>query len=332
MYPLAMVLFLDQNCTRMNAIVKKEKKAAAHSTAFSVRHMLAALNLGSSDESVLRYLDFFTAAVPVKTTRILHVIPRFEWFQGLEPVAAMVPDALGFNKGVREEVESRVQMHPLCQQSKVSSEVREGNPLEHILSEAEALKADLVVVGQKREAADRGILAGNLVRKAPANVLIVPEYAPAQISHIVVPVDFSPYSVKALETALALRRTLGASVRITCVNVYELPNLNIYLVEKIEDVRRMVVEDRRAAFRDFLKRYAGAEADTIETAFVERQSSSVASCIYGYVRQQGANLLVMGAKGHSQVERLLLGSVSESLLKIDGDVPMLVIRLVARGQ
>ena len=326
MYPLAMVLFLDQNCTRMNAIVKKEKKAAAHSTAFSVRHMLAALNLGSSDESVLRYLDFFTAAVPVKTTRILHVIPRFEWFQGLEPVAAMVPDALGFNKGVREEVESRVQMHPLCQQSKVSSEVREGNPLEHILSEAEALKADLVVVGQKREAADRGILAGNLVRKAPANVLIVPEYAPAQISHIVVPVDFSPYSVKALETALALRRTLGASVRITCVNVYELPNLNIYLVEKIEDVRRMVVEDRRAAFRDFLKRYAGAEADTIETAFVERQSSSVASCIYGYVRQQGANLLVMGAKGHSQVERLLLGSVSESLLKIDGDVPMLVIR------
>lgn len=316
----------------MNAIVKKEKKAAAHSTAFSVRHMLAALNLGSSDESVLRYLDFFTAAVPVKTTRILHVIPRFEWFQGLEPVAAMVPDALGFNKGVREEVESRVQMHPLCQQSKVSSEVREGNPLEHILSEAEALKADLVVVGQKREAADRGILAGNLVRKAPANVLIVPEYAPAQISHIVVPVDFSPYSVKALETALALRRTLGASVRITCVNVYELPNLNIYLVEKIEDVRRMVVEDRRAAFRDFLKRYAGAEADTIETAFVERQSSSVASCIYGYVRQQGANLLVMGAKGHSQVERLLLGSVSESLLKIDGDVPMLVIRLVARGQ
>ena len=326
MYPLAMVLFLDQNCTRMNAIVKKEKKAAAHSTAFSVRHMLAALNLGSSDESVLRYLDFFTAAVPVKTTRILHVIPRFEWFQGLEPVAAMVPDALGFNKGVREEMESRIQMHPLCQQSKVSSEVREGNPLEHILSEAEALKADLVVVGQKREAADRGILAGNLVRKAPANVLIVPEYAPAQISHIVVPVDFSPYSVKALETALALRRTLGASVRITCVNVYELPNLNIYLVEKIEDVRRMVVEDRRAAFRDFLKRYAGAEADTIETAFVERQSSSVASCIYGYVRQQGANLLVMGAKGHSQVERLLLGSVSESLLKIDGDVPMLVIR------
>jgi len=316
----------------MNAIVKKEKKAAAHSTAFSVRHMLAALNLGSSDESVLRYLDFFTAAVPVKTTRILHVIPRFEWFQGLEPVAAMVPDALGFNKGVREEVESRVQMHPLCQQSKVSSEVREGNPLEHVLSEAEALKADLVVVGQKREAADRGILAGNLVRKAPANVLIVPEYAPAQISHIVVPVDFSPYSVKALETALALRRTLGASVRITCVNVYELPNLNIYLVEKIEDVRRMVVEDRRAAFRDFLKRYAGAEADTIETAFVERQSSSVASCIYGYARQQGANLLVMGAKGHSQVERLLLGSVSESLLKIDGDVPMLVIRLVTRGQ
>ncbi|MFM8362734.1 MAG: universal stress protein [Haliscomenobacter sp.] len=310
----------------MNAIVKKEKKAAAHSTAFSVRHMLAALNLGSSDESVLRYLDFFTAAVPVKATRILHVIPRFEWFQGLEPVAAMVPDALGFNKGVREEMESRIQIHPLCQQSKVSSEVREGNPLEHILIEAEALKADLVVVGQKREAADRGILAGNLVRKAPANVLIVPEYAPSQISHIVVPVDFSPYSVKALEAALALRRTLGSSVRITCVNVYELPNLNIYLVEKIEDVRRMVVEDRKAAFRDFLKRYAGTEADALETAFVERQSSSVASCIYGYVRQQGANLLVMGAKGHSQVERLLLGSVSESLLKIDGDVPMLVIR------
>lgn len=306
----------------MNTIVKKEKKGAAHSTAFSVRQMLAALNLGNSDEAVLRYLDFFTAAVPVKATCILHVIPRFEWFQGLEPVTA----AIGFNKGVQEEVESRVQVHPLHKQSEVSSDVRDGNPLEHILGEAETLGADLIVVGQKREAADRGILAGNLVRKASANVLIVPEYAPAQISHIVVPVDFSSYSVKALETALSLRRTLGSSVRITCVNVYELPNLNIYLVEKIEDVRRMVIDDRKAAFRDFLKHYAGTEADSIETAFVERQSSSIASCIYGYVRQEGANLLVMGAKGHSQVERLLLGSVSESLLKIDGDVPMLVVR------
>jgi nucleotide-binding universal stress UspA family protein len=310
----------------MNAIVKKEKKAAAHGAAFSVRQMLAALNLGSSDEAVLRYLDFFTAAVPVKATRILHVIPRFEWFQGLEPVAAVVPNAFGFRKGVLEEVESRVQVHPIYKQSKVSSDVREGNLLEHVLGEAEALEADLIVVGQKREAADRGILAGNLIRKALANVLIVPEDAPAQISHIVVPVDFSPYSVKALESAIALRRTLGPSVRITCVNVYELPNLNIYLVEKIEDVRRMVVDDRKAAFRDFLKHYAGAEESVIETAFVERQSSSIASCIYGYVRQQGANLLVMGAKGHSQVERLLLGSVSESLLKIDGDVPMLVVR------
>jgi nucleotide-binding universal stress UspA family protein len=296
----------------MNTIVKKEKKGAAHSTAFSVRQMLAALNLGNSDEAVLRYLDFFTAAVPVKATRILHVIPRFEWFQGLEPVTA----AIGFNKGIQEEVESRVQVHPLHKQSKVSSDVRDGNPLEHILGEAETLGADLIVVGQKREAADRGILAGNLVRKASANVLIVPEYAPAQISHIVVPVDFSSYSVKALETALSLRRTLGPSVRITCVNVYE----------KIEDVRHRVIDDRKAAFRDFLKHYAGTEADSIETAFVERQSSSIASCIYGYVRQEGANLLVMGAKGHSQVERLLLGSVSESLLKIDGDVPMLVVR------
>lgn len=311
----------------MSTLVTKENKAGAGKPIFAVRQMLAGLELNSADDAVLRYLDFFTASVAVKALRVLHVIPRLELFRGLyDPGTVQGADMLGLNKNVLEEVENRVRMHPFYKHTKVLSDLSEGDPLERMLDEAEVLNADLLVIGQRTGAKDHGILAGNLVRKAKGNVLVVPESAAPQIDHIVVPIDFSPYSVKALEQALALRNALNHPVKITCLNVYELPNLNIYLVEKIEDVRRMLVDDRMAAFRNFLSRYAPGQSETIDTALIERDFESVATCVYGYAQREGASLILTGAKGHSQVERLLLGSVSESLLKLNDQIPVLVVR------
>lgn len=311
----------------MDAPITSEKKRKGNHAPFSVTQMLVALELGIADDAVLQYLDFFTGVVPVRKVQVLHVVPTFDMFQILyEREADSVIGNLEFNQEIVNEIANRIKKRPLEQQSKVAFDVREGNPLEQLLLETEESEADLVVIGQRTGTTEHGILARNLARKATGNVLIVPEGAAASLRTIVVPIDFSPYSVKALETAIAIRRALPEPVRILCVNVYELPNLNIYLVDKLEDIRRIVQEDRKAAFRTFLSRFAPEDIESIETDVVERDFSSVSSYILEFATGKSADLIIAGAKGHSRVERLLLGSVTEKLLAINERIPVMVVR------
>lgn len=305
-------------------VIEKQNKKAA-SPAFSVRQMLAGLEMDTATESVLRYLDFFTAAIPVKALRILHVIPRFELFEGLNKPGAVRESPLGMNKAIHEELSRRIQLHPLYKHTEVATDLREGNALEQLLTESDDIRADLVVIGQNAAPQEHSTLAANLLRKTKADVLLIPEGAKASISHLLVPIDFSRYSVQALKKALAIRQTLKHPVKITCVHVFELPNLNIYLVEKIEDVRQLIREDRTAAMQDFLRQHAGTDMEGIETALVERETESVSSRIANFAQEKKADLILAGARGHSKVEQLLLGSVSENLLRVNKQIPVLII-------
>jgi nucleotide-binding universal stress UspA family protein len=311
----------------MRTQVLKKKNEVRKSPAFTVRNLLAALELGSADDAVLRYLDFLTAAVPVKNIRLLHVLPTFELFQSpVNREAAAVMGHLKLNKTITAEMQRRIALHPMSQHSEIAFDIREGKPLHALLEEATHFRSDLTVIGQRSEASDHGILAANLARKAKGNILIVPEQAPAQIKHIIVPVDFSPYSVKALKLAMSLRKTIKDPVRITCMNVFELPNLNVYLVEKIEDVRRIVRDDRLAAFQLFLGQFADKDIKDIHTEVVERQFGGIAGYIHEFAEKVSGDLIIMGAKGHSEVERLLLGSVAERLMGLDYNIPVLLVR------
>ena len=311
----------------MRTQILKKKKTANKSSTFSVKNMLVALEMGHADDAVLRYLDFFSAAVSVKNIRMLHVLPTFDLFQSsTNREVEAVMGHLTLNKEIAAEMRRRISLHPVAAQSHIAFDIREGRPLQALLEEAQYFGADLLVIGQSKEPGDHGILAANLARKAKGNFLIVPENARQQINHIIVPVDFSPYSVKALKTALKLRKSFKNSPRITCLNIYELPNLNIYLVEKIEDVRKIVKDDRLASFRLFLNEFAESDAEHIEVEVAEREFGSIASYISEFSEKNAGDLIVMGAKGHSRVERMLLGSVAERLIGLNTNIPTLLVR------
>ena len=57
-----------------------------------------------------------------------------------------------------------------------------------------------------------------------------------------------------------------------------------------------------------------------------REGAGIAQYIMDYATSEEAGLIVMGAKGHSQVELLLMGSVTEKLLAINESIPTLVVK------
>lgn len=294
-----------------------------------VDQLLMGLEMSGSDEALLRYLDFFTGIVPVKAGYFLHVVPPFDLLTNLYREEVMPLSGVSI---LRETLVNRMggDISRLLTTGKIKDvqyQVVEGNPLEELLVTAKEQKPDLVVIGQKRYVNSHGILAKNLARRVAANALIVPEQSRRSLSTIVVPVDFSAHSARALQIAAGIADRSEDPVRIIAVNIYEMPNVSAYMLSKTEEeFRTMVEEDRTAAFDAFLATHAGAVQHEIEQKLIEKDRPGVAHYIMDYAMAEGADFIVMGAKGHSKIELLLLGSVTEDLLARNKHIPTLVVK------
>ena len=142
---------------------------------------------------------------------------------------------------------------------------------------------------------------------------------------ILVPVDGSATSNKALVAALQMARESGGRVRLIHV-VEELAYLSGYeqyggysgeLISVMRKTGNKVLNDAMA-----IAQAAGVEADNLLfDNFGERLAEVVADA----ATQWNADLVVVGTHGRRGVGRMLLGSGAEQILRL-ASVPVLVIR------
>lgn len=297
--------------------------------ALEVKQLLMGLEMGGADEALLQYLDFLSEIIPVNAGFFLHVVPEFDL---LTPMFRKEVMPLSGVNILKETLVNRMggEISRLLTNGRIKNvkyKVDEGSPLEELLIEAEALTPDLVVIGQKRFANSHGILAKNLARKVTSNALVIPEQARRSLRTILVPVDFSAYSARALKAAVAINKRLEEPARILALNVYEMPNVSAYMMSKTEtEFRRMVEEDRMAAFDAFIATHLSEGEENVEQQLVEKDRPGIAHYVMDYAKEQDVDFIVMGARGHSKVELLLLGSVTESVLAGNKHIPTLVVK------
>jgi nucleotide-binding universal stress UspA family protein len=125
------------------------------------------------------------------------------------------------------------------------------------------------------------------------------------IRHILCPVDFSEYSASAVSHAAALARWYEA--RLTLLHVVQTVGaMDLPPVPLEEEERRQL---------DARLRTLAPPAPGVNVEYVLREAPEVPAEILAYARQARADLLVVGSHGRSGFERLLLGSVTEKLLR-----------------
>ncbi len=296
---------------------------------FDVKQAIVGIEFGATDEAVLQYFHFFAQQIPVASAYYLHVLPEYALFDNfIKREAHGIRSTHELNNEVIQEMRAKLEKSLESQPvGSIDFDVREGDPLKEMLEEAEEMNADLLVIGQKDAGGPHGILARNLARKMDCNALIVPGNAAPQISRILVPIDFSPMSVKALKIALALNRKLRVPAEIVCANVYQTPSIAAYRIGKTtEELKQTLEQDRLAAFNDFLESHGVTNEDNVHTELIENVVGDVGTYLYDFAREKEIDFIVIGAKGHSTVERLLLGSVTERLLLQNNAIPTLVVK------
>lgn len=191
-----------------------------------------------------------------------------------------------------------------------------------ILDYASEQDVDLIVMGTHGRRGVRRWLAGSVaeevVRLAPCPVLTVQaEPGPSEagavpgFQEMVVPVDFSSHSRLAVAHARELAETLDA--RVSLVHVVEqavYPDFYLPVHSSGLDLAELR-ETAAERLRELADEAVGAE----RTGAVEVRVGRTVPEIIDFVEARGADLVVIASHGLQGLERVLLGSVAERVVR-----------------
>jgi len=311
----------------MNAIATKEVQDIEP---FKVESAMVALKINDADDALLNYMNFLAKRIPVAAFKFIHILQKGTLQTAdFEKETRRLIGNFNLKEEVANNLKERVEniIH-FQKERKMEYLVKEGYPLEELIYRSALNSTDLVIIGQDTKLIHHHILARNFLRAVRTNALVVPNTSLPRLENVLVPIDFSTYSLKALEIAVAINSRLEKPVRITCINVYEIPNLTFYNVEKTrQELKELIEKDRKMAMANFLQQQVPNIKDRkyIKTALVEKEYHYIGSQIIEYSKSKNMDMIILGAKGHSKADFLMMGSVAETVIGIN-QVPTLIVK------
>lgn len=146
---------------------------------------------------------------------------------------------------------------------------------------------------------------------------------PRRIRVLMLATDFSPASASATEQAITLATQLGARLLVTSVVDASASRHEGYPERRVDQVRA----SHEANAQEIVER---ARRAGIEATFLVWEGDP-GEVILNAAGAEGADLIVVGSRGLGQVGRLLLGSVSDHIVR-HASVPVLVVRSEAESR
>jgi len=206
-----------------------------------------------------------------------------------------------------------------------TEEARDVDAYGALTGEIDRCEPDLIVMGTHgRSGLDRllmGSLTDKILRHAPCHVITVRSDARLPVPgrglrRLLVPVDFSPPSKRALDAARSLAQTTGARATVVHVMSTVVP---AHYAASIDSSFQLDPHLLGAAERTLRAWTSGLDVDL---ALGEGLASVE---IPRMATERDADLIVMGTRGLTGLENVLVGSVTERVCRT-ATVPVLVVK------
>ena len=245
-----------------------------------------------------------------------------------------LPDALalyGVEKPQSFELDmrdaARKRMEEWCEIARahgltVHSHMAANLPSKETVELAERIGADLIAIGTRGLTGLKHVVLGSVaervVRLAPCPVLAVTgrDGAPAAggarvFAKILVPVDFSEHAQRALDVAIELAQKFGAELHLLhCYQIHPalVSPYGIAVPETFENEIRTAAVQRLSEWR---AKAAARGISVREHLSAHSPSEEIAAM----AEQLGTDLIVMGTRGLTGFQQVLLGSVAERTIQ-----------------
>lgn len=142
--------------------------------------------------------------------------------------------------------------------------------------------------------------------------------------HILVPLDESAYSERALKHAEELAAASGGQVSLLVV--VPRPHATEGAPEHLDAVRRLQAERPQRAEQYLKERAADVKSRGLATVNTEVRVGETADCIADAARERGVDLIAMSTHGLGATGRYALGSVALKVL-MTAPCPVLMVRI-----
>lgn len=256
----------------------------------------------------------------------LHVVHIIETLVVLELTEAMTPFVKEIEQGLIDDAKKLWAgfANDVPGKSGLDFAVAVNNPLVEITRRVHDRNADLLVMGAHGVAPDRGagILATQCVRKVPTRVMLVRDKHTGPFKSVVACVDFSETS----------RAALDAAIRIVAQDNATLHVLHVYQPSWKRLMARSAPAGFEAQFKETLMNQLTAfcAPKSPEVAWVKPKYSVVEASSHGagiteFVKSSGADLVVLGTRGKTNLRDVVMGSTAERVVR-DSTCSILAIK------
>jgi nucleotide-binding universal stress UspA family protein len=280
----------------------------------TIRKILLATDLSARGDRAL------TRAISIAAHRrahltVLHVLEELDeesltYARRFAPSWRAPPDTVAIAK-LRIRAGLDVEVGDAVEQATVL--IEEGDPAEVIERVSISQGMDLIITGIAREGpfASRPVILGRtverLLRRVSVPILIVRNRSRAPYHHILVTTDFSEPSAYALQIALSFFRFQPLHL----LHAFDVPR-----PVGVTDLQPHV-ENFRQAHELELQQFLGSlvlPTDARQQLVPLVEVGQPAQLVREYVRDRGADLVVLGTRGRGAVLEAFIGSTAKSIL------------------
>ncbi len=285
---------------------------------YDLRKLLLSLDLSELDNHLIPYGFHVASLMGSQEVILMHVLSSKPKKKGALPATRQEVEQY-----MDEKVRHFKSILPASVQVRI--EVPSGDPLTELLEFGQKESIDLLVVGRKNITEGTGETSRKLARRALCSILRVPENASQRFKRILIPIDFSEFSVNALKRAIDLSHRVK-DVEIMCLNIYELPNGYLASGKTEEEYAEIMQENARKRYKHFIKQFDMSGVNVTANFCLDRSGSTRAQIITNIALRDDADLIVMGSRGRTSIAAALLGSTTEKVLLHNLTVPMLILK------
>lgn len=315
-----------------------------------VEHILVPIDLHDNTEPVVAWAALMARTFRSKLT-LLHVEEIIEPLtrhpvSQTEPLLGTADNVEAWRKAYRQAAQSTFArlITQYCGGLSVSPDIIEGRASMSILAYLETHPTQLIVMGTHGRPWYQRVVIGStaeaILRAAPCPVLIVRNVEKAgalpQLRTLLLPTDFSVSGRASEEWAVQLAQ----DKEVILLHAVENPLLDVYDPDKAQiDLRRIMEESRehppRSAqpFWDHAHQVAHTKLSALRQQFLGAHAQveiliregPATEDILKTAEHRSADLIVMATHGRSGVRRLLLGSITEKVIRVS-PCPVLAVR------
>ncbi len=290
---------------------------------YSIKKVIIGLDFSDHDKLLMQFTDLLCRDLSIEKVHFIHVEHLFDIEVDADsPIHGLV-------KSMEEPIQNKLEEwvnagFKNANNVDLKISAVQGSKVKELIRRAREENCDLMILGKKPDEDGTGIVPEKISRKAPCSVLIVPICDVKKIKSILIPTDYSSYSLLAYQSVGSMKEH-NSDTNIIAFNVAHVPWGYYSTGKSFDDVAAIMMQHARHHFDEFVKENE-LELLNIEPVFRVQENHHYSKSILKEAIERKVDLIMIGAKGQSAISSLLLGSVTENLIKRDFTIPVMVLK------